>query len=313
MNPALCIHGVVPPVPTPLTATGAVDIAAFHKIFDHLVSGGAHGAFVLGSTGELASLPPVHRAEVIRGAVAASAGRIPVLVGIADNCPATSVELGRLALDLGADAVVAAAPSYYELSPDELLRHFDQLLPRLELPVLLYNMPWLTGHVLNVDCLKMAVGHPNLIGFKDSSGDLGYLQQMIEIASARPEVTVLVGNEYLYLAALELGAHGAVAGGGNIYPSLFRALQDAFEQGDVPTAAALQARISRLADQTYDLTGRPTSVFVTIKAAMASLALCDPHMAPPLTPCTAAQLDALRVVLAGPDALMPVFPISAVA
>ncbi|MCW1923408.1 dihydrodipicolinate synthase family protein [Luteolibacter arcticus] len=313
MTPALRIHGVVPPVPTPLTATGAVDAAAFQRIFDHLVAGGAHAAFVLGSTGELASLPSGHRGEVIREAVAASAGRIPVLVGIADNCPATSVDLGRLALDLGADAVVAAAPSYYELSSDELQRHFDHLLPQLELPVLLYNMPWLTGHVLDEACLQSALGHPNLIGFKDSSGDLAYLQSMIEIASVRPEVTVLVGNEYLYLSALKLGAHGVVGGGGNIYPSLFRSLQDAFEEGDLDTARAAQARISRLADETYDLTGRPTSVFVTIKAAMAGLGLCEPHMAPPLTPCSADQMDALRLVLAGSDARMPAFPIFAVA
>lgn len=313
MNSPLRIHGVVPPVPTPLTATGAVDAAAFQRIFDHLVSGGAHAAFVLGSTGELASLPPAHRAEAIRAAVAAAAGRIPVLVGIADNCPATSVELGQLALDLGADCVVAAAPSYYELSSDEMRRHFDELLPQLELPVLLYNMPWLTGHVLDADCLEMAVGHPNLIGFKDSSGDLAYLQRMIEIAAVRPEVTVLVGNEYLYLPALELGAHGAVGGGGNIYPSLFRALHDAFHSGDLQHAAILQARISRLADQTYDLTGRPTSVFVTIKAAMACLGLCEPHVAPPLTACTSGQMESLRRVLAGPDARHPLMPVSAVA
>lgn len=313
MKSPLRIHGVVPPVPTPLTATGAVDAAAFQRIFDHLVSGGAHAAFVLGSTGELASLPPAHRAEVIRAAVAAAAGRIPVLVGIADNCPATSVELGQLALDLGADAVVAAAPSYYELSSDEMRRHFDELLPQLELPVLLYNMPWLTGHVLDADCLEMAVGHPNLIGFKDSSGDLAYLQQMIEIAAARPEVTVLVGNEYLYLPALELGAHGAVGGGGNIYPSLFRSLHDAFQEGDTQRAATLQARISRLGRQIFDITGRPTSGFAAIKAAMACLGLCEAHMAPPLTTCTCAQMETLRRVLASADARLTLDSVSAVA
>ena len=313
MKSPLRIHGIVPPVPTPLTSSGEVDSAAFRRVFDHLVEGGAQGAFVLGSTGELASLTCSQRTEAIRSAVISAAGRIPVLVGIADTCPATSVELGRQARELGADAVVAAAPFYYELSADELRHHFEKLLPQLELPVLLYNMPWLTGHVLDEDCLKAALAHPLVIGFKDSSGDLGYLRRMIELAAVRPEVTVLVGNEYLYHAALEAGAHGAVGGGGNIYPFLFRALQDAHDRGDANTAAECQRRISRLGRQIFDITGRPTSVFVAIKAAMACLGLCEPHVAPPLTACTPSQMESLRRVLEGPDARQPVLPVPAVA
>jgi 4-hydroxy-tetrahydrodipicolinate synthase len=313
MNPPLRIHGVVPPVPTPLTATGAVDEAALHRIFDHLAAGGAQGAFVLGSTGELASLDRAQRRAVIRGAVAAADGRLPVLVGIADTCPAASVDLARLALDLGADAVVAAAPYYYELSAGELRRHFHALLPRIELPVLLYNMPWLTGHVLDAATLRAAMEYPHLVGFKDSSGDLGYLREMIGIAAVRPEVTVLVGNEYLYLAALELGAHGAVGGGGNLYPALLRALQDAFEAGDTAAAALCQARVSRLGEQVFGVTGRPTSGFAAIKAGMACLGLCEPHMAPPLTACSAAQMEVLRRVLASADARPPRPPVPAVA
>jgi dihydrodipicolinate synthase/N-acetylneuraminate lyase len=313
MTPSLRIHGIVPPVPTPLTATGEVDQAAFQRIFDHLAQGGAQGAFVLGSTGELASLSPRQRAAAIRCAVAAAAGRLPVLAGIGDNCPATSIELAALAADLGADAVVASAPSYYELSSGELQRHFHRLLPEIELPVMIYNMPWLTGHVLDAGCLRATLEHPGVIGFKDSSGDLGYLREMIGIAAARPEVTVLVGNEYLYLAALELGAHGAVGGGGNLFPALFRALREAFQQGDRETAEALQARINRLADLIYPLTGRPTSVFATIKAALSCLGLCEPFMAPPLTSCSPAEIETLRRVLSGPDALHAAQPVAAVA
>lgn len=313
MKSPLRIRGIVPPLPTPLTSSGEVDASAFHRIFDHLVEGGAHGAFVLGSTGELASLTVNQRATAVRAAVTAAAGRIPVLVGIADTCTAASVDLARRARDLGADAVVAAAPYYFELSTDELQSHFHRLLPQIDLPVLLYNMPWLTGHVLDPATLRAAMEYPHLIGFKDSSGDLDYLREMIAIASVRPQVTVLVGNEYLYHSALQAGAHGAVAGGGNLYPSLFRALQDAHDRGDHPRAAECQQRISRLGRQIFDITGRPTSVFVAIKAAMACLGLCEPHMAPPLTTCTPAQLESLRGVLVGNDARPSLPPIPAVA
>lgn len=301
----LHIHGVVPPVATPLTATGQVDEPAIHRIIEHLVEGGCDAAFVLGSTGELASLPADAREKVIRTAVRALAGRIPLLVGISDTCPSATLSLARLASDLGADALVIAAPYYFDLAPDELKRYFTSILPELDRPTLLYNMPWLTGHVLDMDCLRTALEHPNVIGFKDSSGDMDYLRQMIEIAATRDGITVLVGNEYFYLEALRLGAHGVVGGGANIYPVLFRGLQDAFDRGDQETAAALQSRITRLGNRLFELTGRPTSVFCAVKAGLAAIGLCKPHMAPPLTSFTALQMDRVREILGSPDALPP--------
>ncbi|MEO5912750.1 MAG: dihydrodipicolinate synthase family protein [Luteolibacter sp.] len=298
----LRIHGVVPPVATPLTSSGRVDEPAIHRIINHLVDGGCDGAFVLGSTGELASLNRESREIIIRESVRAAAGRIPILVGIADTCPEATLSLGRLASDLGADALVMAAPYYYDLAPDELERYFTSILPGLDRPTLLYNMPWLTGHVLGMDCLRSALEHPNVIGFKDSSGDMDYLKQMIGVAATREGTTVLVGNEYFYLEALKLGAHGAVAGGGNIYPTIFRALQDAFDRGDLDVAATLQDRITRLGERLFNITGRPTSVFCAVKAGMAAVGLCEHHMAPPLTTCTEAEMERVREILASPDA-----------
>jgi dihydrodipicolinate synthase/N-acetylneuraminate lyase len=292
------IQGVVPPVPTPLTASGELDGGALVRIFDHLAAGGVDAAFILGSTGELASLSVARREEVIGGAVAAAAGRLPVLVGIADTCMEDSLRLARLAGEVGAAAVVVAAPYYYDLSPDELRRYFCHLLSRLESPVMVYNMPWLTGHDLDEGTLRAVMDFPHLIGFKDSSGDLAYLERLLGIAASRPEVAVLVGNESLYLDGLRLGAHGVVGGGSNIHPVLFRRLLVAFRAGDEATAEACQRRINELGGRIFGLTGRPTSVFVTIKAALSCLGLCEPHVAPPLTCCTPSQLETLRGLLA---------------
>lgn len=308
----LRIHGVVPPVSTPLTWTGRVDEPAIHRIMDHLVNGGCDAAFVLGSTGELASLNRHSREIVVRESVEAAAGRIPVLVGIADTCPEETISLAKLASDLGADALVMAAPYYYDLAPDELERYFDSLLPQLDRPVLLYNMPWLTGHVLSMDCLRAALEHPNVIGFKDSSGDMDYLREMIAVAASRQGTTVLVGNEYFYLEALKLGAHGVVAGGSNIYPHIFRALQDAFDNGDLTSAAAFQAQITEFGHRLFDITGRPTSVFSAVKAGLAAIGLCEARMADPLTGCTDAQLESVRKILSEAD-VVPQQPVSAVA
>jgi len=304
MNP-LRIQGIVPPVPTPLTSTGQIDEAGIFRIMDHLVHGGCDAAFILGSTGELASLPRGHRETVIRISVKAAAGRIPVLVGIGDTCREETLSLAGFASDQGGGGLVLNAPCYYDLAGDELIRYFDSIIPRLDRPTLLYNMPWLTGHVLDMNFLRAALEHPNVIGFKDSSGDLAYLEQMIAVAATREDVTVLVGNEFFYLEALRLGAHGVVGGGANIYPRLFRALQDAHDKGDRITSEAVQRQITRLGNAIFDITGRPTSVFCAVKAGLAAMGFCEPHMLAPLTSCTDLQVAGIRETLA---VMFPAFP-----
>jgi 4-hydroxy-tetrahydrodipicolinate synthase len=297
LNSPTRIHGIVPPVPTPLLADGSVDAEAFQRIAIHLKEGGADAAFVLGSTGELASLSHKGRRQAIQAAAAAFRGRLPLLVGIGDSCLTESADLAETAAVAGATALVLNAPSYYEISGGEMRAFLDLLLPQLPLPVMLYNMPWLTGHSFDDATLRHALAFPGLIGFKDSSGDLGYFANLVRIAAARPELTVLIGNDFLLLEALKLGGHGAVAGGANLYPALFRELMDAFERGDLEAAAEAQAQIARLGKAIFSLTGQPASVFATIKAGLAVLGLCGPAMLPPLTACLPAEVAALRLTL----------------
>lgn len=297
LNSAPRIHGIVPPVPTPLRTDGAVDAEAFQRIASHLKEGGADAAFVLGSTGELASLSHAGRRQAIHAAADAFRDRLPLLVGIGDSCLAESLELAETAAAAGATALVLNAPSYYEISGGEMRAFLDLLLPRLPLPVMLYNMPWLTGHSFDDATLRHALSFPGLIGFKDSSGDLGYFTNLVRIAAARPELTVLIGNDFLLLEALQSGGHGAVAGGANLYPALFRELMDAFKRGELQAAAEAQARIARLGKAIFSLTGQPASVFATIKGGLAVLGLCEPAMLPPLTSCLPEEVAALRRTL----------------
>lgn len=291
------IRGIIPPVPTPLTPDGAVDQPAFEAIAEHLHGGGVDGVFVLGSTGECASLSLSRRMEAVAAAAAAFGGRLPLLVGIGDPSLDHSLMLAEKAADTGAAAVVLNAPSYYEISAAEMRAYLDLILPRLPLPVLLYNMPWLTGHSFDEETLRHAIGFPNLIGFKDSSGDLDYFGRLVRIASARPELAVLVGNDFQFLASLRLGAHGAVAGGATLYPDLFRSLADAFDGGDPSRAEWLQDEIQSLGERIFSCTGQSSSVFASIKGGLAALGLCNPQMVPPIRSCTPEQVAHLASIL----------------
>lgn len=297
MTPAIRIRGIVPPVPTPLTARGDVDIAGFEAIASHLQQGGADAAFVLGSTGECASLPMARRLEAVSAAAAAFGGRMPLLVGIGDPSLDHSLMLADKAAAAGASAVVLNAPSYYEISAGEMRDYLDLILPRLPLPVLLYNMPWLTGHSFDEDTLRHAIGFPKLIGFKDSSSDPAYLGRLVHLASVRPELAVLVGNDFQFLDALRLGAHGAVAGGATLYPDLFRALMDAFGGGDVAHAERLQQEIRCLGERIFTCTGQPSSVFASIKGGLAALGFCRPDMLPPIRGCQPELVEHLASIL----------------
>ncbi len=278
------ISGIVPPVATPLTTGIEVDSEGFARVAGHLEAGGIDAAFVLGSTGELASLSQPNRRAAIRAA--ASAFSVPLLVGIGDNCLDETRSLAAAAAEAGAAAVVLNAPSYYEISAREMRAYLDRVVASLPLPLFLYNMPWLTGHRFDAETVRHALQYPSLIGFKDSSGDLDVLQMLIDEASARPETTVLTGSEYQFLDALKLGAHGVVGGGSNMYPQLFRRLLDAWDSGDAAAAERCQARLSALSHSILGLTGNPTSGFATIKAGLAALGLCGPVMAPPIEACS---------------------------
>lgn len=288
----LCL---VPPVPTPLRKDGEIDIAAVGRIANHLQLGGMDAAFVLGSTGELASLSPRRRRDMIRASCAAFA--IPVLVGVGDNCIDQTLSLAHTAADAGAAAVVLNVPSYYEIGTEELCVYLDLVLPQLPLPVYLYNMPWLTGFRFDRETIRCGMRHPGVCGIKDSSGRTDTLKMFIEETSHRPDVRIFTGNEFLFLDALQAGAHGAVGGGSNLYPELFRELLDAFLAGDISRATDRQRQINQLGESLFNLNGNPCSVFSTIKAGMASLDLCEPEMAPPIRTCSPEIRQRIRAIL----------------
>ncbi len=291
--------GIIPPVPTPLTARGEPDGDAFGRIFEHLREGGVDGVFVLGSTGELASLTVAQRRRAIRRCVDALGGRLPLLVGVTDPSTEETVALAGFAAEAGAAAVVVTAPFYYQLGRSELRRHLAGLLPRLPLPVLVYNMPWLAGHRFDADCIRAALDQPNLVGFKDSSGEMAYLRRLLRICRERNRpVPVLVGSDFMVLKALAAGAAGAVAGGANLYPHLFRGLLDSWRAGDCEAARACQLEISRLGRRIFNRTRQPCSVFATVKGGLAGLGLCRPDMLPPLTTSGPRLVAELRELLA---------------
>lgn len=288
-------HGVVVPMITPFKEDGDVDLTAAARITEHIVKGGA-SAFVLGTTGEGASIGPDAKARLVDCVVRQVSGRRPVYAGIADNCLANSIEMSRQFASLGADVGVAHVPNYYPLSEEDIVAYFLQLADKCDLPLMLYNIPVTTGVSVSVPAIDRLSLHPNIVGLKDSENNLERMQDAAARWKERLDFAYVMGCSVLSDAALSKGADGIVPGAGNIAPSLFVSLYKAATQGQTSQARRLQAcgdEISGMFQQ-----GRILSQSLPVlKAIMHLLGLCDVHVLSPFTPVDSETLEDVRKLM----------------
>jgi dihydrodipicolinate synthase/N-acetylneuraminate lyase len=281
MNMKLPLTGIVPPLVTPLLGRDELDVAGLEKLLEHIVSGGVAGLFILGTTGEGPSLSYRLRGQLIERVCKQVNHRVPILVGITDTAFSESVNLARTAAKCGADAVVVAPPYYMPEGQPELQEWLEHLVPELPLPLFLYNMPPLTKVPYEIETVRRALAHPRIIGFKDSSGDLNYFKQVAALLPQRPDWSLLIGPEEKLFDALQLGGHGGVSGGANLFPKIYVKLCEAHRAGDLARAQELQRQIQHISSLLYRVGKHPSTIIKGIKCTLACLGICSDFMAEP--------------------------------
>ena len=189
------LSGIIPPLVTPLLDDDVLDVEGLQRLIEHLIAGGVHALFVLGTTGESQSLSYKLRVEMIKNTCRIAKGRLPVLVCISDTSIVESVNLACLAADHGADAVVSAPPYYFATGQPELIEFYEHLLPQLPLPLFLYNMPTHTKVSFAPATIQRIAENPGVIGFKDSSANTVYFQSVMYAMKDNPDFSMLVGPE----------------------------------------------------------------------------------------------------------------------
>jgi len=273
-------RGIIPPLVTPLVNRDTLDAAGLSRLLEHLVAGGVSGIFILGTTGEAPSLSYRLRRQMIEKVCEQVAGRVPVLVGITDTSFVESVDLARHAKDLGAAAVVLAPPYYFPAGQTELISYVEHIVAELPLPVMLYNMPELTKVWFEIETLRRLAQLINIVGVKDSSGDLAYFERLAGLKTVRPDWSIFVGPERLIVDAVRLGGDGGVSGGANIYPSLFVACHQAAATGNDAQVKLLLPIIEDL-QRIYSI-GKYASRFIKgTKCALSLFDICSDFMAEP--------------------------------
>lgn len=285
--------GVIPPVVTPMVSAEELDAAAVDRIVEHLIDGGVAGLFLLGTTGEGPSLMYQMRYEMTEQVCRKAAGRVHVLICVTDSSLGESLALAEHAAENGATAIVAAAPYYYDVGQEALYQWFRELADRSPLPLMLYNMPSCVGVNLELETVIRLSDHDNIVGIKDSSGDLPAFQKMSARFRGREDFVTFMGPEELLNEAVEAGGSGGVCGGGNLLPHVYSQLYAASVAGDQQKAAELRHIIDRVFQVVYrDPSGR-MNLIPALKFALQECGVCSSLTAPPLlavSPEHAAQI-----------------------
>jgi len=275
-------RGIVPPMVTPLLGGDELDVSGLERLVEHLIAGGVAGIFILGTTGEAPSLSYRLRRELVERSTKLIDGRVPVLVGITDTSLVESLALANYSADCGADAVVAAPPYYLPAGQPELREYLDHLAARSPLPLMLYNMPSLTKVWFDSETVAHAMGIDNVVGLKDSSGDLSYFRKIQRKATERrPDWSLLVGPEEILAETVLLGGHGGVNGGANLHPKLYVDLYHAAVAGELVKTRELSMKVLELSDALYTVGHHGSSIIKGLKCALSLSGICDDFMADP--------------------------------
>ncbi|MET9829345.1 dihydrodipicolinate synthase family protein [Streptomyces sp. NPDC006385] len=301
------LTGVVPPVCTPLTPDREVDVPSLLRLVDHLVDGGVHALFVLGSSSEAAFLTDRQRRVVVEAVSGHVGGRLPVLAGVIDMTTPRVLEHVREVTGAGADAVVATAPFYARTHPAEIARHYRLVAAASAVPVIAYDIPSAVHTKLPADVILELAADGVLAGLKDSSGDLAGFREVVTGARARPDVrgfSVLTGSELFVDAALAVGADGAVPGLANVDPAGYVRLDRLCRAGDWERARVEQERLCALFGMVRvgdaGRMGGSSSALGAFKAALFLRGVIDcPVTAEPQVPLSPAEVERVGKFLAG--------------
>ncbi|NGN66361.1 dihydrodipicolinate synthase family protein [Streptomyces sp. A7024] len=286
------LGGVTVPLVTPMDETGRP--AAADDLLAALAGAGVEKLMLLGSNGEGPLLPTAAVGAFVDGVIKkwrSLTGGGVVTVNVTAAGTLEALERAEIAAAMGADALVMSPPIYFHHRDDEIIAHYAALAD-IGLPVIAYNAPRYSNP-LTRELVEALLGLDHLVGIKDSSGDLGFFAELVERARTRPGFAVSQGAETQLAAALDLGADGIVPGVANIGPGLSLQLIAAHRAGDRDETHLLQALITGLTALHTIRRGTPG-----VKEILAQLALCPPHVAPPLLPTEPAERAAFQQFIA---------------
>lgn len=233
------IHGVIPPILTPVDESDRVVDSSMRRLVDHVIEGGVHGILAFGSNGEFYGIEHSEQQRALAIILEQTNHRVPVYMGLGAITTRECLKMAAMAEKEGAQAISILAPMFVAPNDNELYEHFSAIAKSVSLPVLLYNNPGRVGYNISTALVARLAKLPNIVGMKDSSGNMTMTAEYIRLTRGE-EFKVMAGKDTMILASLVYGAEGCVASTANVVPKLVVEIYDKFRAGDL--AGALEAQ-----------------------------------------------------------------------
>lgn len=240
--------GVIPPVSTLVHRDGKLDKDGMKKLIDFLIDAKVDGLFFLGSGGEFANMSAEFRKEVAEFAITYVNRRVPVLIGTGATRTNEVILLSQHAKEKGADGVIVVNPYYYKLNEDALFEHYATIAENVDLPILLYNFPGLTGQDFSPEfLLKLAKAHSNITGIKETVTEVGHIREVIQtVKSEIPSFSVFCGFDDHFLQTLALGGDGSIGLTANFAPEVQVNLYQAYQEQNFQAVIENHRKVAQL-------------------------------------------------------------------
>ena len=270
---------------------GGVDLDALGALLDFQLENGTDAIVVCGTTGEASTMSYQERAETIAFCVRRVGGRVPVIAGSGSNAPAAAVTLSREAERQGADGLLVVTPYYNKATQAGLLRHYRTIADAVSLPVILYNVPSRTGVSVAPETYAVLAEHPNIVGVKEASGNLGNIQRTLALCPG--DFSVWSGNDDETVPICALGGRGVISVAANVLPAEMHRLTRLCLENDFAAAGKLQVHLKDFCDAMFCEVNP-----IPAKTALSLLGWKVGELRSPMCPPSPENLARIRAVLA---------------
>lgn len=283
---------------TPFTNRGDIDYDAWVRFIEFQIKGGVDHIVVCGTTGESPTVDDDEYARLVEVAVATARGRVGVVAGAGTNDTKHSIDRGLIAKDAGANGLLVVGPYYNKPPQRGLIAHFTAIADSVGLPIIVYNVPPRTQSNMLPETAATLSNHPNIVGFKEASGDMNQILRVL--ASVPDHVSVLAGDDSMTLPVIAAGGHGVVSVAGNIFPQRMSMFTHACLHGDWERARDLGAKLLPFFNAMF-VESNP----IPLKAVLAYRGMMENVLRLPLVPLDEKLWPGLRSIIDQVDQSIP--------
>ena len=239
-------EGILPALVTPFTDDGkTVDEERLRNLVNHCIELGVHGVVPCGTTGEFVNMTTEEKQFTIKTVVDQVNGRVKVVAGTGASGTDQALEMTKYAKDVGADAVLIVTPFYLKPADRGIYEHFDTIASEVDMPIILYNIPQCTGLPLPWQMVEDLAQISNIVGVKDSSGQLSFILAVLE--KVRDKINVLCGHDEVVVAGLAAGCSGAILASANVIPDVWVQIYNHINKSELQQARELQYKVQKIA------------------------------------------------------------------